>query len=189
MPQSVYATCIEGAYRNIRVENDVTVLARYPDGSHGVFTTCSHDLLGTDRLEISFEKGKIILEDNRKATILRYTQPEGSFGETYDFRTFYGVLMQKPQAIYTQETLTAETTFCGDYVQMFRNFADYLLHAAAPIAPAQAGLLQVQLANAIQLSGWTGQEVTLPGDCEHYNRLLAQKIQEEHAYSAKEELA
>ena len=181
MPQSVYATCIEGAYRNIRVENDVTVLARYPDGSHGVFTTCSHDLLGTDRLEISFEKGKIILEDNRKATILRYTQPEGSFGETYDFRTFYGVLMQNPQAIYTQETLTAETTFCGDYVQMFRNFADYLLHDAAPIAPAQAGLLQVQLANAIQLSGWTAQEVALPCCCDDYSRLLDQKIREEIA--------
>jgi len=37
----------------------------------------------------------------------------------------------------------------------------------------------VQLANAIQLSGWTGQEVTLPGDSEHYDRLLGQKIREE----------
>ena len=181
MPQTVYARCLEGAYRNITVENDVTVLAQYENGSQGVFTTCSHDLLGTDRLEISFEKGKIILEENRKATILRYTQPEGSFGNTYDFRTFYGVLMQNPQAIYTREELTAETAFCGDYVQMFRNFAGYILRDEEPIAPAQAGLMQVQLANAIQLSGWTRQEVTLPCCCEDYNCLLARKIQEETA--------
>ena len=76
MPEAVYARCREGAYRNIAVENDVTVLARYENGAQGVFTTCSHDLMGTDRLEISFEKGKIILEGNRKATILRYTQPD-----------------------------------------------------------------------------------------------------------------
>ena len=189
MPQAVFARCREGAFRDITVENDVTVLARYSDGGQGVFITCSHDLLGTDRLEINFEKGKILLEDNRKATILRYTQPEGSFGEDYDFRTFYGILMQNPSSIYTTEELTAESAFCGDYVQMFRNFAGYILRDEAPIAPAQAGLQQVQLANAIQLSGWIGQEVTLPGDDEHYNRLLAQKIQEEHACKAKEELA
>ena len=179
MPQSVYAKCQEGAYRNIKVENDVTVLARYPGGAQCIFTTCSHDLLGTDRLEISFDQGKIILEENRKATVLRYTQPEGDFGESYDFRTFYGILMQNPQAIYTREELTAEAAFCGDYVQMFRNFADFILRDATPIAPAEAGLQQVQLANAIQLSGWTGQEVTLPCCCDEYDRLLAKKIEEE----------
>ena len=89
--------------------------------------------------------------------------------------------MQNPQAIYTQETLTAETTFCGDYVQMFRNFAGYILRDEDPIAPAQAGYNQVQLANAIQLSGWTGQEVTLPCRCDDYNNWLARKIQEESA--------
>ena len=179
MPQSVYARCLEGAHRNIAVENDVTVLARYPNGAQGIFITCSHDLLGTDRLEISFEKGKIILEENRKATVLRYTQPEGSFGESYDFRTFYGILMQNPQAIYAKEELTAEVSFCSDYVQMFQNFAGYVLRDEAPIAPAAAGLQQVQLANAIQLSGWSGQEVMLPGDHAAYNQLLAQKILEE----------
>ena len=70
MPEAVFASCLEGAYRNIRVENDVMVLARYANGARGVFTTCSHDLMGTDRLELAFDKGKVILEGNRKATIL-----------------------------------------------------------------------------------------------------------------------
>lgn len=179
MPQAVYARCLEGAHRNITVENDVTVLARYPNGGQGVFIACSHDLLGTDRLEITFEKGKILLEENRKATVLRYSQPEGTYGEICDFRTFQGMLMSSPDKFYQLEELTAQAAFCEEYVQMFQNFADYILHDAAPIVSAQSGLQQVQLANAIQLSGWTNQEVALPGDYDHYNRLLAQKIHEE----------
>ena len=179
MPQSVYAKCKEGAHRNITVENDVTVIAQYPDGRQGVFATSSHDLLGTDRLEITFEKGKIILEGNQKATVLRYTQPEGSFGDSYDFRTFYGVLMQSPEKIYQKEELAVQNGFCADYVQMFQNFAGYILGEEAPIAPVQAGLNQVLLTNAIQLSGWTGREVEIPCSEEMYNTYLNQKIREE----------
>lgn len=179
MPEAVFARCREGAYRDITVENDVTVLARYPEGGQGVFITCSHDLLGTDRLEINFAKGKILLEENRKATVLRYAQPEGEFGKIFDFRTFQGMLMASPDKFYQKEELTAQAAFCEDYVQMFQNFAGHILRDEEPIVPAQAGLQQVQLANAIQLSGWTGQEITLPGDSEHYDRLLGQKIREE----------
>lgn len=180
MPRTVYARCLEGAHRNITVENDVTVMAQYPDGRQGIFTTCSHDLVGTDRLEICFDKGKIILERNRKATILRYGHPEGEFSKAYDFRTFQTVLMQDPEAIYRTEVLAApQSAFCGDYVTMFENFAGHILRGEEPIAPALAGFQQVQLANAIQLSGWTGAEVALPCSCEEYNRYLAQKIREE----------
>ena len=64
---------------------------------------------------------------------------------------------------------------------MFRNFAGYVLCDEAPIAPAEAGLLQVQLANTIQLSGWTGQEIAVPCSYERYNDYLDKKIREEKA--------
>jgi len=179
MPQAVYARCMEGAYRNITVENDVTVLARYPGGGQGVFITCSHDLLGTDRLEILCDKGKILIEGNRKATILRYAQPEGTFGELCDFRTFQAMLMRSPDTIYQKEALTAQNAFCLDYVQMFENFAGFILRDEKPLVPAGDGLMQVQLANAIQLSGWTGKEVTLPCSSALYNQYLHEKMQNE----------
>ena len=179
MPQAVYARCREGAHRNITVENDVTVSARYPGGGQGVFITCSHDLLGTDRLEILFDKGKILMEGNRKATILRYTQPENTYGETYDFRTLQGMLMRSPDSFYQKEALTAQNAFCLDYVQMFENFAGYVLRDEKPFVPATDGLMQVQLANAIQLSGWTGKEVTLPCSSALYNHYLHEKMQNE----------
>ena len=62
---------------------------------------------------------------------------------------------------------------------MFQNFAGYILRDEEPIVPAQAGLQQVQLANAIQLSGWTGQEITLPCSSGLYNQYLNEKIQNE----------
>jgi len=181
MPQSVYARCLEGAHRNINVENDVMVMAQYPNGSQGIFTTNSHNLLGTDRLEIDFDKGKIILEGNSKATVLRYTHSEQEFDELYDFRSFGDVLKNSPEIIYQKEELTEQIIFAHDYVKMFQNFAGYVLRDEDPIAPAQAGLEQVELANAIQLSGWTNQEISIPCRSESYNRSLAQKILEERS--------
>ena len=179
MPEAVFASAREGAYRSITVENDVMVMARYANGTRGIFTTCSHDLMGTDRLELAFDKGKVILEGNRKATILRYAKTEQGFGEIYDFRTFSGMLANTPQEIYTKEELTDHSVFAVDYVRMFENFAEYAAGAAPAIASGADGLAQVQLANAIQLSAWTGREVRLPCDTEEYNAHLARKIEEE----------
>ena len=179
MPSAVFASCLEGAHRNIGVENDVMVLARYANGGQGIFTTCSHDLMGTDRLEIAFDKGKVILEGNRKATVWRYAQTEQEFGEQYDFRTFGSVLAQSPMDVYTREELTDDSVFADDYRKMFENFARYIAGEALPIAAGEDGLAQVRLANAIQLSGWTGKEIQLPCDTEEYNRWLECKICEE----------
>ena len=179
MPEAVFATCLEGAHRSITVENDVMALARYASGGRGIFTACAHDLLGTDRLEMAFDKGKIVLEGKSKATILRYTHTEQGFGELYDFRTFSGVLAKSPDAVYSQELLTDDSAFGDDYIRMFENFADYVAGDAAAIATLEDGLRQVQLANAIQLSGWTGREVTLPCTAEKYDRHLQRKIDEE----------
>lgn len=179
MPQSVYAVCKEGAHRGISVENDVMAIAQYSDGRQGMFTTCSHDLLGTDRLEIAFDKGKIVLEGNNKATVTYYAQTETAFGEQYDFRSFIDVLSSAPDSVYRTEVLTEQVRFGDDYIEMFQNFAAYVLRDEAPIAPLQAGLAQVQLANAIQLSGWMGQSVSLPCDMDSYDRYLGEKIKNE----------
>ena len=56
MPERVFARNRHGAYRDIAVENDVTVLAEYPGGATGVFVACTHDPMGTDRLELDFDR-------------------------------------------------------------------------------------------------------------------------------------
>ena len=179
MPASVYAQCLEGVFRSITVDNDIMAMVSYADGKQGIFTACAHDLIGTDRLEIAFDKGKIILEGNGKATILRYEHTEQEFGDRFDFRTFSGMLAKSPGKVYSREELTAQTVFGHDYVAIFENFADCILRGAQPIASIEDGLAQVELANAIQLSGWTGQSVLLPCNAARYNGYLDEKIREE----------
>ena len=52
VPESVYAKAGYGFRRDIVVEDEVTALVDYGNGATGVFITATHDLVGTDRLEI-----------------------------------------------------------------------------------------------------------------------------------------
>ena len=75
IPQSVYAKVAYGFRRNIAVEDEVTAVLDYGDGATGVFVTAVHDLVGTDRFEILGDKGKIVVEDSKTATVTRLTKP------------------------------------------------------------------------------------------------------------------
>ena len=60
MPKSVLAYC-STKNRNITTENDVTAVMRY-DEFDCVFTASTHEVPGTNRLEIAADKGKIVVE-------------------------------------------------------------------------------------------------------------------------------
>ena len=62
IPVKVFSKNINGCHRNIGVENDVTMLVEFANGATGTFTTCTHDAIGTDRLEIDLDGGKIVVD-------------------------------------------------------------------------------------------------------------------------------
>lgn len=62
MPKTIRAFCAEGKYHNIEVEDDVTAYAEYENGATGVFITTTGEYPGTNRLEISGDKGKLVIE-------------------------------------------------------------------------------------------------------------------------------
>ena len=78
IPTKVTSKNINGSHRKIDVENDVTIVTEYANGATGSFITCTHDAIGTDRLEIDLDGGKIVVEDSKKAKIYRMkkTEPE-----------------------------------------------------------------------------------------------------------------
>lgn len=59
------------------------------------------------------------------------------------------------------------------------NFAAHLLRGEPLIADGEAGLRQVELANAIQLSGWTGERIPIPCGCARYDAAPQKRINEE----------
>lgn len=178
-PKKVFAKCIDGAHRNITVENDVTILTEYDNGATGVFVTCAYDPLGTNRLEIDLSKGKIVVENNKMATVYRFCEEEGTWNQTMTTKEMETIRRTDTSQLYDMEILTGSLPFGGEYGIIFENFASHVFNRAPLVATGQDGLNAVRLANAARLSGWIGQEVTLPCDSETFNRLLQEHIDAE----------
>lgn len=52
-----------GKFHNIEVEDEATIYTEYENGATGVFITSTGDCPGTNRLEITGTRGKIVLEN------------------------------------------------------------------------------------------------------------------------------
>ena len=177
MPEEIYALNIHGAWRNISVENDVTVTARYANGATGVLVSCTHDPCGTDRLELDFDRGKIVVEDSARAVVYRFREGEERWNRSLSHKD--QPRLAREGSLWVREELTASQPAGGAYVEIFENFAAHILRGDPLIADGEAGLRQVQLANAIQLSGWKNAPVSVPCDEAEFNAQLRKRIDSE----------
>lgn len=175
MPEEVYCLSREGAWRRISVENDVTVTARYPGGATGVLVSCTHDPVGTDRLELDFDRGKIVVENSREATVRRFHASEQEWNATLSHMEM-ACRSAAPGTMFREEKITAQAGPLDGYIRIFENFAEHIRTGAPLIADLQTGLRQVQLANAIQLSGWKNTPVKVPCDEAEYDAQLQKRI-------------
>jgi UDP-N-acetyl-2-amino-2-deoxyglucuronate dehydrogenase len=180
MPKKVYSNVKYGYKRNIAVEDEVTTILDYGNGATGVFITCTHDVLGTDRFEILGDKGKIVVDDSKKITIKRLNKPESEMSDTMSMQDVMKIFMGgNPGDIFTEEVLEFESVWGGQHISVLENFAANILDGTPLIAPGSDGIHGVALANAIHLSSWLGKEVEMPIDEELYFAELNKKIEEE----------
>ena len=179
VPSSVYSINRYGCHRDIAVENDVTISLEYPNGATGVFIACTHDPLGTDRLELSFDKAKIVVENSNRAKVYRFHQSEQEWNESLSMRDLM-MMRQNPDNLYSVEELDFQPTYGTEYVEIFENFINNILNEEPLFATMEDGLNEVQLANSIQLSGWTKQPVDNPSSETAYNDLLTQMMEKEN---------
>jgi len=73
----------------------------------------------------------------------------------------------------------------GQHINIIRNFSLAVLKGEKLIAPAEEGINGLTLSNAIHLSGWTGEAVTLPIDEERFIAELNKRIEEEKVANKK----
>lgn len=180
MPKKVYSNVKYGFQRNIAVEDEVTALLDYGNGATGVFVTCTHDVVGTDRFEILGDKGKIIVDDSKKVTIKRLTRPENEMSNSMSMQDVMKIFMgQSDDNIFSEEVLEFESVWGGQHTAVLENFAANILDGTPLIAPGSDGINGVALANAIHLSSFLGKEVELPVDEEVYLAELNKRIEEE----------
>ncbi|HEV7623468.1 MAG TPA: Gfo/Idh/MocA family oxidoreductase [Amnibacterium sp.] len=181
VPERVFAKVAYGFRRNIDVEDEVTVVADYGDGVTGVFVTATHDVAGTDRLEILGDAGKIVVEGSRIATVTRLTRPEREISEgmrTEDVRRLFTGELDTGRFL-TTEVIEFESAWGEQHAGVLENFAAHILHGTPLLAPGSDGIVGVRLANAIHLSSWLGREVPLDFDEDEFLALLNDRIRAE----------
>jgi predicted dehydrogenase len=169
MPTRVRAFCQFGKYRNIEVEDDVTAYVEYANGATGVFITTTGEAPGTNRYEISGDRGKIVIENNQ-LTFWRLRVPESQFNREY--KGGFG----------QPECWKIDIPVAGDrsdgHMRVTQNWADAINKGTKLLAPGEEGIKGLTLSNAMHLSTWTDNWVNLPIDEELFYAKLQERIAE-----------
>jgi predicted dehydrogenase len=166
MPVKLQAHLGFGKYHDIEVEDDVTAYMEFANGATGVFITSTGEAPGSNRLEITAERGKLVYEDDK----ITYTR---NICEMSEFNRTSGQSFAQPEV--WNITIPA-SGHGGQHNEILINFTESILKGVPLIAPAAEGIKSVELANAMILSGWTKAEVTFPINAKKYEQLLKQKI-------------
>ncbi len=186
IPNRVYAKCLYGCHRDIIVENDVTVITEYPNGATGTFVTCTHDPIGTDRLEIDMDGGKIVVENSSKATVYRLAKSEDEMNSTMSMMEVAKLVHgNSAGGLCTEEPIEVSSAWGGQHTTVMENFACHILEGTPLLAPGSDGINGVNLANAILLSSWLGKEVELPVDEDLYLAELNKRIAKEGKFPTR----
>ena len=188
VPKSVFAKAQYGFRRDIVVEDEVNALVEFEDGATGTFITCTHDMMGTDRLEILCDKGKIVVDNSKKVTITRLSEAEQVLSRNMTMEEVGKLFMGQldTSTMMKTETKEYESVWGQQHSDVMKNFADQILNDAEPLAPGADGIHGVRLANAIHLSSWTGQEVSIENfDEETYMAELNKRIAAEGKFEQR----
>lgn len=187
VPTRVYSKIKYGCHRDIIVDNDVTIVTEYANGATGSFITCTHDPIGTDRLEIDLDGGKIVVDGSKTATVYRLNKPEDEMNATMSMREIAMLTAGNGAAskLYTEETFENTDGWGVQHTTVLENFACHLLENAPLLAPGSDGINGVNLANAALLSSWLGREVDNPVDEELYLAELNKHIAAEGKFPTR----
>jgi len=166
MPEKVQAHLHYGKWHDIEVEDDVTAYVEYPNGATGVFITSTGDAKGTNRFEIQMDGAKLVAENDKLwLTEFEMSEPEFSRTNTVPFASPKGTPVevetdgQNPQ-----------------HIGVLNAWAGRILRGTPLVAEGWEGINGLTLSNAMHLSAFTGQMVTLPLDEELYYAELMKRV-------------
>ncbi|HBM81916.1 MAG: Gfo/Idh/MocA family oxidoreductase [Clostridiales bacterium] len=166
MPKRVRAFMSFGKYHDIEVEDDVTAYVEYENGATGIFVTSTGDCPGSNRLEVSADRGKVVIEDG-KLTFWRLRTPERQFNRQYT------------GGFGEPECWKCEIPVNGtgeQHVGILKNWTNAILHGTKLIAPGIEGINGLQISNAMHLSAWTDKWVDIPVDEDLFYEKLQERI-------------
>lgn len=166
MPKRVMAFMSFGKYHDIEVEDDVTAYVEYENGATGVFVTSTADAPGTNRFEVTGDRGKIVIEDD-KLIFWRNRIPERQFNR--EFKGGFG----QPECWKCEIPITGQNT---QHIGILQNWVDAVINGTELLAPGIEGMNGLQISNAMHLSAWTGKWAEIPVDEDLFYELLQERI-------------
>ena len=166
MPSRVKADVWYGKHRDIEVEDEVYAMVEYPNGAIGSYITSVADTPGTNRLEVTGTRAKLVIE-NDKLSFYRLREDSVSFNKRYK------------GGIGQPECWKCEVPVKGTYTShpgLIKNFCDAVLTGSPLLAPGEEGILGLSISNAIHLSSWLGGRwIDLPIDGDLFASELAKR--------------
>lgn len=168
MPTRVTAHCSYGKYHDIEVEDDVSAFFEFQDGATGALFTSTGENPGTNRLEISCDRAKIVIE-NGKLSMWKYNISEA------EYRNFTSDEYKSKVTCEFSE-FECENSGFSAHNHILQNFTNAILHGEKLISPGVEGIRGLTISNAIHLSDWTGETVNIPFDAELHKKYLMEKV-------------
>ena len=152
MPSKVTAFCHNGKWHDIEVEDDVTAYLEYPNGATGVFVTSTADAPGTNRFEITLEKGKLVCENDKLTLfLLDVNEIEHCFTAQEGF--------EKPEGHYAEVETDGQNT---QHIGVLNAFAGKITEGTPLVAEGVEGINELIISNAMYLSSWLGKSIDIP---------------------------
>ena len=166
LPKKVDAHVHLGKWHDIEVEDDVTAYFEFENGATGLFVTSTGDMPGSNRFEITLDKGKLVVEDDKLYKWeLDVSEPEFTKVNTEPFG--------QPKVTFSEVETDGENP---QHVGVFNAFAANILHGTPLIADGTEGIRGVQLSNAMHMSAFLGHPVELPVDEDAYFAELQKRV-------------
>ena len=165
MPVKVQAHMQFGKWHDIEVEDDVTAYLEFANGATGTFIASTGDALGENRLEIIGTRARIRIE-NDQLTLDTLSVDE---------RDWCPVCKEPFGVPDIQHEIVQTDGENPQHAGVLNAFAAHILHGTPLVADGREGIRGLMLSNAMHLSSWTNQTVSLPIDEELFLKLLNEK--------------
>ena len=157
MPSKVEAHLHYGKWHDIEVEDDVTAYLEFPNGATGVFITSTGDTPGSNRFEVTLDKGKVLAELNETGKHLTVFRSENGMTEQ-EFSATNKSPFGNMKFIKEEPDVNAHS---GGHPAVLNAFAAHILRGEPLLADGHEGINGLTISNAMHLSSWTGKAVEL----------------------------
>ncbi len=151
----------------IEVEDEVSAFLEYENGAWGYYYTSTCEPVGPFHLEITGEKGKIIIREGT-LTFYSFECPISEF--TKKAPDMWASLK------YTEEKIEIKSNIETGHAVIIKNFARAILYGEELIVKGEEGLKSVEFINACILSGKKGKAVEIPVDRKEYDQLMEELV-------------